>query len=104
MTQADDVPERGQPLRLLELEMERHLAHERRRLRLIAVVLTLIAALLAVGHALDHADGTSLLPLGLDDLLAGYPSLLGIGVAAGLQWRRAQRFAAVASGLCVDRH
>lgn len=70
--------------------MDRHLTHERRRLRLIAVVLVLIGVLLAVGHALDDADARSLLPLGLDDLIAGYPSVLAITVAARLMWLRAR--------------
>lgn len=76
-------------LALWEAEMDGHLAHERRRLRLIAVVLVLIGVLLAVGHALDDADGRSLLPLGLDDLIAGYPSVFAIMVAARVTWQRA---------------
>ncbi len=80
----------GGQLALWEAEMDRHLARERRRLRLIAVVLVMIGVLLAVGHALDDADGRSLLPLGLDDLIAGYPSVLAITVVARLMWLRAR--------------
>lgn len=80
-------------LALWEAEMGRYLAHERRRLRLIAVVLVLVGVLLAVGHALMDAGGRPLLPLGLDDLVAGYPSVLGIMVAARLVWLRARRLA-----------
>ena len=76
-------------LALWEAEMDGHLAHERRRLRLIAVVLVLIGVLLAVGHALDDAEGRSLLPLGLDDLIAGYPSVFAIMVVARVMWLRA---------------
>lgn len=82
-------------LRLLQLEMDRHLVHERRRLRLIAVVLVVMALLLAVGHWLDDVHGTSLVPLGLDDLLAGYPSVFAIGVCARLAWRRARMLTTV---------
>jgi len=70
--------------------MDRHLSHERRRLRLIAVMLALSGALVAVGHALDDAYGRSLLPLGLDDLIAGYPSVFAIAVSARLVWLRAR--------------
>lgn len=77
-------------LALWQAEIDRHLAHERLRLRLIAVVLVLIGVLLAIGHALDDAEGRSLLPLRLDDLIAGYPSVLAITIAARLLWRRAR--------------
>ena len=43
-------------LALWNAEMDGHLAHERRRLRLIAVVVVLIGLLLALGHLLDHAE------------------------------------------------
>ena len=76
-----------------DAEMQRHLAHERQRLRLIALVLVLIGTLLAIGHARDDAQGRSLLPLGLDDLIAGYPSVLAMMVTARLTWLRARLLA-----------
>ena len=46
-------------------QMDRHLAHERRRLRVVAAVLVAMAALMALGHAVNDAAGRSLLPLGV---------------------------------------
>lgn len=80
---------------LWEAELIQHLAHERRRLRLVAAVLISIGVLLMVAHVLDHADGRSRVPLGLDDLIAGYPIEFSIAVAACAIWLRARVLAAV---------
>lgn len=76
----------------LQQEMDQYLAHQRRRLRLIAVVVALMAMVLAVGHALDDAEGSSLVPLGLDDLFAGYPIMFAMGLIARLVWLRARAY------------
>lgn len=77
-------------LALWEAEMTQHLAHERRRLCLVAAVTALIGVLVLVGHGLDDAGGRSLMPLGLDDLIVGYPTGFAITVTAGATWLRAR--------------
>ena len=73
---------------LWEAEMMRHAVHERRRLTLVAAIMVVLGVLLFIGHTLDHAEGRSLVPLGLDDLIAGYPSEGVIALGAYLIWHR----------------
>lgn len=76
-------------LALWEGEMAQHLVHERRRLHLVAAVLVVIGAVLLAGHVLDDGQGRSLIPWGLDDLIAGYLGEMAIAVAAGATLVRA---------------
>lgn len=80
---------------LWEAEMMRHALHERRRLSLVAAIIVMLGVLLLIGHTLDHAEGRTLVPLGLDDLIAGYPSEGAIALAAYLIWRRGRVLTAI---------
>lgn len=82
---------------LWDAELMQHVRHERRRLSLVAAVVALLGVMLLVGHALDHAGDRSLVPFGLDDLIAGYPSEAAIAVIAYLIWIRGRVLAVLAA-------
>jgi len=85
----DDRSEHG-PLRLLCIEMDRYLAHERRRLRVIAAVLATIGMLVAIGHVRADTGAIIVGPRGVGDLLAGYPTAIILVAVAVAVWRRAR--------------
>ena len=86
---ADDQSADGS-LTLLRIEMDRYLAHERRRLRVIAIILAAIGVLVAAGHVRADAGTITVMPHGVDDLLAGYPTAVMLVLMAIVVWRRAR--------------
>jgi hypothetical protein len=92
MCDAARDPDDEASLAFWEAEMRRYVAHEGRRLQLIALVLESMALLIAVGHA--RADGGAIAgpPRGVFDLVAGYPTAIALALIAGCVWHRASLY------------
>jgi hypothetical protein len=76
----------------LEREMERYWVHARLRLQAIAAIIAVIAMLVAFGHARADAGDLAVRLGSLGEMLAGYPTVVGLLVISVLVRRQAGRY------------